>query len=922
MPADTMQRSVFSWTSMISKLVKEGKSTKALESFYKMQKQGVVPNKFTFVAVLKACASLAALEQGRDVHAQAIQRGCGSDIFVGCCLVDMYSKCGSIIDAWKVFENMPTHDLVLWNAMIMGFVKCGQAEQALKLLEQMPRERVQPDRVTYVGGLKACSSIGDLEKGKHFHKQVIQAGWDSDIFVANCLVDMYAKCGSTGDALEIFNNIQHRDAVSWNAMIMGYVKCGQGHEALSFFKQMQTEKVQPERVTFVGALNACASISALEEGRHIHVQVCQSHYKSDIIVKNCLIDMYTKCKSIEDACTVFNNMETPDVVSWSTIIVGYSKYGEGKKALALFRQMQKEEVKPDKVTYIGALSACTCVEMLEEGRYLHSNILQSGCKTDISLNNCLVDMYAKCGSIEDARRVFHGMPLHNLVCWNVMILGYVKCGAGEKAIEMFQQMQQEGVCPDSITYVGVINACSSVAALEEGRRVHEKVIKEGLEADIFVGNSLVDMYIKCGCIEDACRVFDSMSAQDVVTWNAMIAGYAKCGQGDIALELFNKMQKENIQPNSVTFLAVLNACASITALEEGRRVHAKAIQYGCESEVNVANCLVDMYSKCGSIEDAWKVFNNMTIRSVISWSAMLGGYAMHGLGIKALHLFHMMCQEGEEMDTTTFICLLSACSHAGLLDEGQYYFESMISVYAIPSTVIHCSCMVDLLGRSGYVDEAENLVKRMPCQPDISILTALLGACRRFGKVATGEHVAKQLLELDPNNASAYVLLSSTYAASGNWDNTAKVKNLRKERNVHKQPGRTWIEVNNQVHTFVVNDTQHPQIVEILAELKSLSEKMAKAGYVPDTNVVLHDVEEEEKRNILCHHSEKLAISFGLISTPPGTALRLFKNLRVCGDCHTATKFISKMLGRDMIVRDANRFHHFRDGFCSCRDYW
>ncbi len=538
------------------------------------------------------------------------------------------------------------------------------------------------------------------------------------------------------------------------------------------------------------------------------------------------------------------------------------------------------------------------------------------------MGNSLIDMYAKCGSLEDAWIVFNKMPSRDVVSWNAMILGHVKCGQGQKALELFHQMQQEGVQPNYVTFVGVLNACANGIALEEGRCVHHHIVQSGLEMNVFVGNSLVDMYAKCGRIEDAWKVFHKMPSRDVVTWNALVLGHVKCGHEQKALELFQQMQQEGVLPKSVTFVGVLNACASVIALEEGRRVHQQIIQSGLESHVFVGSSLVDMYAKCGSIEDAFRVFNKMPSRDVVTWTAILGGCAMHGHGREALKHFEQMCDEGVQPDDITFVCVLSACSHAGLVDEGMRLYASMIRDYMIPAKLEHYTCMVDLLGCAGHLQEAENMVMEMPCKPQAAAWMALLGACRIHGNVGMAERVAKRILEMEPENAAVYVLLSNIYAAAGNRHLCENVERQRKERGAKKQPSCTWIEVNNEVHTFVVQDQDHPQMVEIHAELQRLSGLMHNAGYVPCTELVLDDVEEEEKVSHLCHHSEKLAIAFGLINTAPGTPLRIRKNLWVCKDCHTSTKFISKIVRRAIMVRDANRFHHFEDGVCSCMDYW
>jgi pentatricopeptide repeat protein len=355
--------------------------------------------------------------------------------------------------------------------------------------------------------------------------------------------------------------------------------------------------------------------------------------------------------------------------------------------------------------------------------------------------NSLVDMYAKCGSIDDAQQVFSRMPARDVVSWTSLILGHVKCGEAEKALELFQQMQRERVKQNPVTFVGVVNACASMLALDMGRHVHEQIIKCGHESNIFVANSLIDMYATCGSIEDAEKVFNNMPTHDLVSWNAMIMGQGSCGHGLKALELFPRMQQEGMEPNPITFVGLLNMCASVAALEKGRHIHKQIIQFGCEDDLFVAKSLIDMYAKCGNIEDAQRVFNRMLMHNVVSWTVMLQGYAMHGHGKQALEHFEQICQESVDIDHVTFVCLLSACSHAGLVDEGIHQFDSMGLVYSISASAEHYVCMVDLLGRAGHMQEAEDLIKTMPFEPHVAVWKALLGACRIHCNVLMGGQV-------------------------------------------------------------------------------------------------------------------------------------------------------------------------------------
>ncbi|KAJ7542620.1 hypothetical protein O6H91_09G003400 [Diphasiastrum complanatum] len=775
-------RDLVCWNAMILGYVKCGVSEKALQLYRQMQLERVLPNTSTFVGVLNACASVGALEEGRHVHAQIIQSGYELNDYVGGGLVDMYAKCGSIEEAFNAFNNMPTPDVVCWNAMIMGFVKCGFSQRAIELYQQMHSRQVKPDHVTYLAVLNACASIGALEDGRRINLQIVENGYENDDFVTSCLVDMYAKCGRIEEAFRLFEKMETHGVVCWTSMIVGYVKCGNAKRALQLYKNMQLKRIKADIVTFVAVVDACASVGAVEEGRCAHAEIIQCGYESDHVVGTALVDMYAKCGSIEDACRAFSSMETRGVICWTALIVGYVKSGNGEKALELYRLMRMEQVESNTVTFVGVLNACASLAALEEGRDIHKQITERGYESDDFVMSALIDMYAKCGSIAEACIVFDNHHTRSVVCWTSMIMGYVKCGCGEKALQVYRQMEFEQVKPDTLTFVGVLNACASIKVLEEGKRIHRAIIQSGCQSDDFVGSALVDMYAKCGSIEDASNVFDSMHNRSTVCWNTMIAGFVKCGLGQKALESYGKMQLELVERDSVTFMAGLNACANVAALVEGRRIHSEILKIGLESDDFVCSSLVDMYAKCGSIDEAHRVFSSMHSPTLACWTAMIGAYAMHGQGEDAILLFVRMTQECREVNDITFVCLLSACSHASLVDEGQYYYESMDSIYGVARLAEHCACMVDLLGRSGLLDEAEGMIYRMPSGHSVTSWSALLGACRIHGNSEMGQRVAEKVIELDPENASAYVLLSNIYAAAGKSERREAVHKMRIRR--------------------------------------------------------------------------------------------------------------------------------------------
>ncbi|KAJ7538130.1 hypothetical protein O6H91_11G035300 [Diphasiastrum complanatum] len=646
----------------------------------------------------------------------------------------------------------------------------------------MQVEGVRLDKFTFMQVLKACSSITALEEGRHVHAQIINSNYEADITLGNCLANMYSKCGSIEDACRVFNDMEMCNVVGWSAIMQGYIRCGKGENALRAFHQMQLERVLPDSTAFVAALNACSTIGALEEGRCIHAQVIESGYETDVFVVSCLVNMYSENQSLEDACRTFNEVALHDVVCWNAMIVAFMKFGQRKKALQLFKQMQREFVRPNKVTFVSVLNACASSMALEEGKRIHVQIIEAGYESDCIVGACLVDMYSKCGDLKNACMIFNGLLNRDVVCWNSMMAGYVKSGHGKKALELYQQMQQSQVEPTGHTFASLLNACSSIGSLKDGVRVHLDAIKSGCELNTVVASCLVDMYAKCGSIEDACKVFDSMPTRDVVAWSAMVVGYVKCGQGEKALELFRQMQDQHVELDSTAFVCVLNACANVAALEVGKLTHAQIIQKGYELDTAIGNCLVDMYAKCGSIEDAFRVFENMSTRDVVSWNTMIAGYAMHGLGKEACCIFEQMKEKDARMDSVTFVGLLSACSHAGRFDEGHYYFECLSSLHGILATVEHYNCMVDLLGRSGFLDEALDMIKKISCRPTISTFLTLLGACRIHGNSQMGEWLAKQVLALDPKNPSGYVLLSNIYASSGEWDSGERVQQVKIKR--------------------------------------------------------------------------------------------------------------------------------------------
>lgn len=489
--------------------------------------------------------------------------------------------------------------------------------------------------------------------------------------------------------------------------------------------------------------------------------------------------------------------------------------------------------------------------------------------------------------------------------------------------------------------------------VSNGRVIHGCVQKLGLQSNLFLQNAILNLYGTCGVHGDARLLFERMPLRDVVTWNIMIthllkrddldgaydlflrtpernvrswtlmiAGYVQCGKPKEAIRLFLEMEKTGVSPNEVTVVAVLAACADLGELYLGRRIHEYSRRNGFQRNIRLSNTLIDMYVKCGCLEGAQQVFNVMEERTIVSWSAMIAGLAMHGKAEQSLRLFSDMIQLGVRPNEVTFIGLLHACSHMGLVDEGRKFFASMTKDYGIVPRIEHYGCMVDLFSRAGLLQEAHEFIRNMPIKPNGVVWGALLGGCKVHKNIELAEEAIAHLSQLDPLNDGYYVVLSNIYAEAQRWEDTARLRKLMRERGVKKTPGWSSITIDGTVHEFVAGDETHPQAVEIFKMWEKLLEQMKRNGYVPDTSVILLDIEEIEKEKFLYRHSEKLALVFGLMNTQPGTPIRIMKNLRVCEDCHAAFKHVSAIVNREIVVRDRNRFHCFKEGSCSCKDYW
>ncbi|KAL6576032.1 Pentatricopeptide repeat-containing protein [Orobanche hederae] len=703
----------------------------------------------------------------------------------------------------------------------------------------------------------------------------------------NTLLSAYAKQGMMREALSVFNLVPEPDSVSWTALIVGYNQMGHFDVAFRLFLEMIKCRVVPSEYTFTNVLASCSSIESLDTGKKVHSFVVKLGLSGYISVANSLLNMYAKLGDFRTARSVF------------------------------------DRIKPK----------------------------------NVSTTNAIISLYMQTGQIEHALAQFEVMKERDIISWNSMITGFNQCGFDAKALEMFSELLKESkLKPDRYTLASVLSACANLAKLEIGKQIHAYIIRTELDTSGAVGNALISMYSKCGGVEvarnvlqkcstsmlnviaftalldgyvklgnlnPARQIFDSLDDRDVVAWTAMIVGYTQNGYNNDAMELFRSMVVKGPAPNNYTLAAMLSVSSNLASLNHGKQIHAAALKLGEASSCSVGNALINMYARAGNIDCAQKSFFLIKRRrDPISWTSMIIALAQHGFAEEALHLFEEMLLLDIKPDHITYIGVLSACTHVGLVGKGRSYFKKMKDSHGIEPTSSHCACMIDLFGRAGLLGEAREFIEKMSIEPDVIAWGSLLASCKVHKNVELAKIAADKMLLLEPGNSGAYSALANVYSACGKWEEAAKIRKSMKDRKVKKEQGISWLQIKNQVHVFGADDAVHPETDGIYRTMDTIWDEIKKMGFVPDTGSVLHDLDQELKEQILKHHSEKLAIAFGLMTTPENGTLRIMKNLRVCNDCHSAIKFISKLVNREIIVRDVTRFHHFKNGSCSCRDYW
>ncbi|XP_056693781.1 pentatricopeptide repeat-containing protein At4g20770 [Spinacia oleracea] len=751
--------------------------------------------------LLEFCIKSKSHKDGKLLHARIIRTGLCSQTFLSNRLIDFYSKCDNpkyglhvfdvmperdvfswnsvlstlcavnrLQDACLVFDEMPQRNVVSWNNLISAFAKNGDHGKALEMYGSMISEGLVPTHFTLASIFSACGVLLEIDFGRLCHCLAIKVGADQNIFVGNALLSMYAKCKCIGDAIHAFEEMAAPNEVSFTALMGGLKETRRVEEALEVFKLMHKTKACIDAVSLSSILGVCTrregddGLQRKMHGKSVHSVSIKLGFHNDFHLVNSLLDMYAKNGDMDSAEIIFQNMSKPSVVSWNIMIAGYGEIYKCEKAMELMGRMVFSGCQPDEVTFINMIAASV-----------------------------------KSGNVKVGRQVFDKLVSPSLISWNAMLSGYSQVEKHDEAIMLFREIQFRNVKPDSTTLAIVLASCAEMALLECGKQVHAVTLKANLNSDVYVGSCLITLYSRSGEVDIAKSIFHGLPEVDIVCWNSVIAGFSHNSREKEAFNFFNIMRRRNMCPTQFSYATILSCCAKQSFAFQGRQVHAQILKDGFINDIFVGSALIDMYCKCGNVEGGQEIFDAMPMKNTVIWNEMIHGYAQSGFGGKAVHLYDCMIREGRKPDNITFIAVLTACSHSGLVSEGIRIFESMQIDYKVEPLLDHYTCIIDTLGRAGRLNEAEMLIRRMPCKDDPVIWEVLLSSCRIYSNILVAKRAAEELLSLNPRSSTPYVLLANVYSSMGKWEEVRKVREIMHDNKVGKDAGYSWTERNNEL---------------------------------------------------------------------------------------------------------------------------
>ncbi|GFP99384.1 pentatricopeptide repeat-containing protein at1g74600 chloroplastic [Phtheirospermum japonicum] len=787
-------RNLVTWNLMILGCNKNSLFDDSWRFFCLMHNVGVDMDEFTYGTMLSACGALLDVTRGVKIYGLVMKNGFFSNGYIRAGMIDLFSKCCRVDDALRVlYDDIHCENVVCWNTVVSGAVKNKDNFLALEVFDQMCRHGfLSPNSFTFSSVLTACASVKELELGKSIHGRVIKVGARADVFVGTAIVDLYAKSGAMSDAVKQFKQMPIQNVVSWTAIISGFVQKGDSASAVRILNDMHKTGEEINNFTVSSVLSACANPDMFGEALQIHCWILKIGLYLNPVVKASLINTYAKAGAVNLSEIAFAESENlMHVGIWANMISAFVQSDFHEKAIVLFRRMINESIKPNKFSVSSILSV---IDSLTFGRQVHGYTLKVDLVSEVSVGSSILTMYSKCGNFEDSLKAFENLDTIDNVSWTSMIAGFAEHGYPDKSIKLFREMGFEKSILDEKIIASVLNACSYLHSLKLGREIHGFALRHGFDEQSIVNEALVNLYSKCGDLNSARIVFNKMPFKSQVTRSSLISGFAKKGHADEALRLFHEMLSYDIIVDAFTISSVLGALEVSSEMSTGFHLHAYIVKTGFESEASVGSSLIMMYSKCGHINDCNKVFKYIIDPDLVSWTTMIASYAHNGKGLEALQLFDLMKKSGIEPDDVTFVGVLSACSHAGLVEEGYFHLNSMTRDYKIEPGQKHYACVVDILGRAGRLEEAERFIVNMPIEADILVWETLLAACKVHGDCEVGKVAAEKIMELEPSEAGAYISVSNIWAEAGEWDRVVGIRSSMREIGLRKkEPGWSYV---------------------------------------------------------------------------------------------------------------------------------
>ncbi|CAL1408779.1 unnamed protein product [Linum trigynum] len=687
--------------------------------------------------------------------------------------------------------------------------------------------------------IQNCTVVTSLKRARQLHALILTTTvYTNDAlspYRNNNIVSMYGRCGSIWEAQQVFDRMPVRNTVSYNALLAAYSKSPcLGMRCIELFKDMGSEGLRPGGSTFVSLLQACSALDDWFMGSSIHCQVFKFGGSDDVSIQTSLLGMYSKFGDLKSACQIFDGVVVKDAVMWTAMMFNLFKNEKLHEGLRLFNSMLKSDVSPTQFTYSTVLNACAKLREYIVGRTIHSRVIVLGLPHDSKLQNALLDMYSSCGDIGTAFDVYSRIEEPELVSWNSIISGCAENGESRKAMELFIQLLRLSVPkPDDYTLAAIISGTGD----DYGKALHTLVVKMGLEKNVFVGTTLLSMYFRNSDSESARKVFSFIEEKDVVLWTEMVMGHSRLGDGETAIKSFRDMCNDGLRMDSFAFSGGLSACADLATLKQGEMIHSQAIKTGWDAEMNVCGSLVHMYAKNGNLQASRSVFSQVWLPDLKCWNSLLGGYGHHGMPVETLKLFKEMLKHGIQPDHVTFLTLLSACSHGGLVEEGMMLWNSMKQKSgSITPGPNHYSCMVSLLCRAGLLEKAEEVIQESAAaashssEHNLEMWRTLLSACVDKRNLGLGIRAGEEVLRLDSDDSATHVLVSNLYAVTGRWDGVADMRKKMRGMMLEKEAGLSWIEAQHGgIQAFTSDDQTSPVIKEAQSEIWRLQGNMGRS---------------------------------------------------------------------------------------------